>query len=104
MPWGGIHDPVTAPGPDYDDRDLVSNMLPLSSVLGLLLPSRLGVTVPPLLPVSVARPAVAATAAPRTNNTARAPRSPVREEGLGWAEAGWQQPGTVVFVRPGVRS
>jgi hypothetical protein len=30
---------------------------------------------------------------------ASAPRSPVREEGLGWAEAGWRQPGVVVLVR-----
>ena len=67
-------------------------MLPLSSVLGLLLPKAAA----PLLPVSVVRPAGAAAAT--TNNTARAPRSPVREEGLGWAEAGWRQPGTVVFV------
>jgi hypothetical protein len=71
-------------------------MLPLSSVIVSLVRGRGA----PLLPVS--RPAVAtapaAASLPVGRDGARAPRSPVREEGLGWAEAGRQQPGVVVLV------
>lgn len=60
----------------------------------------------PLLPVTVSvgdrcvggmtDPSV--TKPPVSAYRAVAPVSPVREEGLGWAEAGWRQPGVVVFV------
>ena len=71
-------------------------MLPLASVFAAIVrPGRGG---GPLLPVSVARPAVAKATPLSGSDGARAPRSPVREEGLGWAEAGWKQPGVVVLV------
>jgi hypothetical protein len=57
----------------------------------------------PLLPVTVSRSqrvgiCVGLTTPPVSDYRAVAPVSPVREEGLGWAEAGWHQPGVVVFV------
>ena len=70
-------------------------MLPLANILAAIRPGRGA----PLLPVS--RPVVATAAAPVGHDGARAPRSPVREEGLGWAEAGRQQPGFVVLVAGG---
>jgi hypothetical protein len=52
----------------------------------------------PLLPVTAAggnRPAPV----PDIQHRAIAPASPVGDAGLVWAEAGWRQPGVVVFVR-----
>ncbi len=40
------------------------------------------------------------SASPVSDYRAVAPISAIREEGLGWAEAGWRQPGVVVFVAP----